>query len=346
MPYDARTIKELKDSAETTPMAIQLEVNAEVFFVIHNLLWTSCQDSLRETDKAELYKLWKETVHQMSLIELRQGEGIYMDQQVKMLKEAYDIETHYIEDQIFTSDIDPKLSKKLNRRGNQFDPEAMTRFFNQTVWPAASYGKKGNQKKPMAYIIAGQPGSGKTRMSSIVIEEYGDNIIQSMSDNFRGFVPNYKEILEKYGHYCCFSPSREQFFSDLTLHRAAEGKFHILQEGSLLNVQHTLASISYLKNQGYSICVMFRACPKKESWRAIHQMYLQQRLKAPVISRIISKEQHDNACRSFLSAVTALVDQNAADRIIIKSPKGLLYDSDDMPPDSIHEILEKRMIKK
>ena len=31
------------------------------------------------------------------------------------------------------------------------------------------------------------------------------------------------------------------------------------------------------------------------------------------------------------------------DRLIIKSPKGLLYDSDDMPTESVANILAKRM---
>ena len=30
MPYDERTIEELSESAEITPMGIQLEVNAEI----------------------------------------------------------------------------------------------------------------------------------------------------------------------------------------------------------------------------------------------------------------------------------------------------------------------------
>ena len=40
MPYDERTIEELSESAEITPMGIQLEVNAEIFQTIHNLLCT------------------------------------------------------------------------------------------------------------------------------------------------------------------------------------------------------------------------------------------------------------------------------------------------------------------
>ena len=103
--------------------------------------------------------------------------------------------------------------------------------------------------------------------------------------------------------------------------------------------------ITYLKEKGYTICVLLRACPKKESWKAIHQLFLQQRLKAPGLSRLITKEFHDKACLSFLSATNDLVAQNLMDRLIIKSPKGLLYDSDDMPTEKVSELLSKRMVK-
>lgn len=63
------------------------------------------------------------------------------------------------------------------------------------------------------------------------------------------------------------------------MRKAAEEKYHILQEGSLDDSAHTMALISYLKEKGYTICVLLRACPKKDSWKAIHQLYLQQRLK-------------------------------------------------------------------
>ena len=207
-------------------------------------------------------------------------------------------------------------------------------------------GKTGHKKHPTAFIIAGQPGSGKTRMSSMIIEDYDGDIIQSMSDNFRGFHPRYKQLLKKYGQYAaCFSMAQGQYLSDLTMKKAGEESYNILQEGSLENVAHTMNYISYLKEKSYTICVLLRACPKKESWKAIHQLFLQQRLKAPGLSRLITKEFHDKACLSFLSATNDLVAQNLMDRLIIKSPKGLLYDSDDMPTEKVSELLSKRMVK-
>ncbi len=345
MPYDERTIEELRDSAELTPMGIQLEVNAEIFTTIHNLLAALTEEAaVSAEDRAALYALWRKTVREMARVEIRRARGFTVDEQVEMLREAFSIENKYIGDQVFHAISGMKLTPELIEEESTFDEEEMRAYFERTVWPAVSAGKTGNIEHPTAYIVAGQPGAGKTIMSSVIIEKHDGDIVQSMGDNFRGFHPRYRELMRKYGSYCAyFTMPQANFLSDLTLHRAAAGRYHILQEGSLNHVEYTLDMISSLKNLGYHIVVLLRACPGKTSWKAIHQLFIQQRLKAPGLSRIITKEYHDAACLSFLSATKDLIAQNLMDRLIIKSPRGLLYDSDDMPTESVAEILEKRM---
>ena len=345
MPYDERTTKELMDSADITPMGIQLEVNAEIFTTIHNLLaGLRAGKGLLPEDDAALYNLWRKTVREMSRVELRSGYGIPMKEQISMLRQAFAIESKYTPDQVFRPVQGIKLTKKLIEKESAFDEDEMRLLFERTIWPSIAQGKTGDLDQPIAYIVAGQPGSGKTIMSSVLIEAHNGDIVQSMGDNFRGFHPRYKELMKKYGQYCAyFSLPQAKFLSDLTMHRAAEGRYRIIQEGALENVEYTMDMIEFLKRKGYYVVLMLRACSRKKSWKAIHQLFLQQRLKAPGLSRIITREYHDAACLSFLSATNQLVKQNLMDRLIIKSPKGLLYDSDDMPTESAAEILSKRM---
>ena len=55
MPYDERTLCELSESAEITPIGIQLEVNAEIFNTLHNLLCTMREDKdISPSDEARL----------------------------------------------------------------------------------------------------------------------------------------------------------------------------------------------------------------------------------------------------------------------------------------------------
>lgn len=90
MPYDERSINELYESAEITPMGIQLEVNAEIFTTIYNLLSNMrSEEGIQQEDEKRLLHLWRKTVRAMSKVELRKGHGISMEKQIEMLKEAY-----------------------------------------------------------------------------------------------------------------------------------------------------------------------------------------------------------------------------------------------------------------
>lgn len=102
MPYDERSINELYESAEITPMGIQLEVNAEIFTTIYNLLSNMrSEEGIQQEDEKRLLHLWRKTVRAMAKVELRKGHGISMEKQIEMLKEAYAIETKYTADQLF-----------------------------------------------------------------------------------------------------------------------------------------------------------------------------------------------------------------------------------------------------
>lgn len=126
MPYDERSINELYESAEITPMGIQLEVNAEIFTTIYNLLSNMrSEEGIQQEDEKRLLHLWRKTVHAMAKVELRKGHGISMEKQIEMLKEAYAIETKYTADQLFSSVSSSKLTKEELEEVRRFSAEEM-----------------------------------------------------------------------------------------------------------------------------------------------------------------------------------------------------------------------------
>ena len=69
MPYDERSINELYESAEITPMGIQLEVNAEIFTTIYNLLSNMrSEEGIQQEDEKRLLHLWRKTVRAMAKV--------------------------------------------------------------------------------------------------------------------------------------------------------------------------------------------------------------------------------------------------------------------------------------
>jgi UDP-N-acetylglucosamine kinase len=345
MPYGEQTIKDLQQSADITPMGIQLEVNAEIYRVIYNIIWnTQEHDHIDFSDLQRLEKLWFDAVQEIARIETRKGYYIPMEQQIESLQEAYSIERKYIPDQIFRALIPNKLTPELLTEESAMSPADAEVLFNDKVWPSISHNKTMGNKNPMAFIVAGQPGAGKTRMSSLLLMDWHGDMVQAAGDNFRGFHPHYAELMKQYGQYCPFFTQTEgQMFTNLVVEKAAEERCNILYESSLGHIDAMLQRIALLKDKGYTIWILLRASSKKESWKSIHQLYLQQRLKAPGLSRLITRKQHDKACQIFLSSAGKLVEQNLMDRLIVKSARGLLYDSDDMPTESVSDLLARRM---
>lgn len=147
MPYDERSINELYESAEITPMGIQLEVNAEIFTTIYNLLSNMrSEEGIQQEDEKRLLHLWRKTVRAMAKVELRKGHGISMEKQIEMLKEAYAIETKYTADQLFSSVSSSKLTKEELEEVRRFSAEEMNTLFNSVIWPAMIRAKQGRRR--------------------------------------------------------------------------------------------------------------------------------------------------------------------------------------------------------
>lgn len=345
MPYGEHRIKELQQSADITPRGIQLEVNAEIFHLIYNLIWNT-QDihSINYNDLTVLHNLWKETIQESSRIEQRKGYYIPMEHQIEMLHNAYVIERKYISDQVFTMRVPCKITPDLIEEEYKHSSLAFESLFSKKIWPSAIWNKTGNHSMPMAFIVLGQPGSGKTLLSSRLFEDWNYNIIDASADAFIGFHPYYKELISKYSQYTLFQTSKQRdLLSQLTIDASIKNRYHLLYESAFLENISIPDLIASLKSSGFCVWVILRTCSKKESWQSIHQLFLQQRLKAPGISRMITKAHHNNSCSAFLTFADKIIKQNLMDRLIIQSSKGLVYDSDDLPTERAIDILIERL---
>lgn len=68
-----------------------------------------------------------------------------MSEQISMLREAYDIETKYMADQIFRPVSSVQLTKKLIEKESSFDEEEMNAFFRKDHLAIYPSGKKGGR---------------------------------------------------------------------------------------------------------------------------------------------------------------------------------------------------------
>lgn len=338
MPYDERTLKELYEEAEDTPPYIQLDVNREIFSTIYNTLWSLrniCKVS--KDDLERIHSLKMSTVYESSMLEQRRATGLSHKNQISMLNEAFAIETKYITDQVFCR-VDTVTD-------DSYTPKELDTLFDTQVVPYLERYTEIKENNPTVYIIAGQPGSGKSRMSSIIVEEKKGKIIRISPDEFCGF-----RLSSDNKNFPCstayFSEKTCKALADFSLRYVIDKRCSFIYETNFNNEKFTLSLLEELKSKNYKIELLLRACSEKGSKKSMHYRSIQHKLKAPVLERKISQDNHNFECTSFLNTAKIVLEKEIANRTIIKSRKGLLYDSEDFPTENPFKLLSERMIRK
>lgn len=344
MSYSETTKSAMEKAADSVPIAIQLEVNAEIFTTVRNMLTSLPEESEEKTkDIHRLSELIYETLAGQAAIEERRGYGIDHPQQLTMLEEALAIKDRYL----------PHISfQKIKKTSTHFVPpdpsstyckEEADKIFEERVWPVISRRKPAFKHSPLAFLIGGQPGAGKTRMAASLLTRRRD-LIHGDADSLLGFHPQYRKLQEQYGLYSVYITRHfADYMAESAFHRAVEERRHIMTESNLTDTEETLARIAFLHASGYRVIIILRACPRKESWLNLQQLYQQQLLKAPALARIVTEEYHDAACDVFVETALAIRNQHLFDRLIVRSDRGLLYDSDDLPTENIADLLRERL---
>lgn len=344
MSYSHKTLSAMEKAADSVPISIQLEVNTEIFVTVRNLLFSFAQDSWpRNQDIQRLNELIQTTLTAQAEIEERRGFGFDWQTQATMLSEAIAIQHRYVPQITFYEVAKPADHLVFPKAHDTFSRIEADQIFTDRIWPFLTTMAPANESPPTAYLIGGQPGSGKTRMAATILQTH-PLVIHGDADSLMGFHPQYRQLQEKYGLYSIYiTRPFADYIADLVLQRAVAERRSLLLESNLTDRETTLTHIAYLHKSGYRVVVILRACPRNESWTNLQQLYQQQLIKAPALARMISPEQHDRACDAYVETALAIRKQHLFDQLIIRSNRGLLYDSDDMPTENVAELLRERL---
>ncbi|MCI5837219.1 MAG: zeta toxin family protein [Veillonellaceae bacterium] len=345
MPYHSETKTLIEKAADQVPIGIQLEVNAEIFNTIRNLLYSI--PGSRPLQAQHLHRLdefSRQTVRAIAEVEERRGYGMSWQEQLAMLEEALAIMDIYIPEVLMEKVTKPEGDFVPPLPEETYDRAQADFVFDTRVWPVIAKSKPSQLTEPIAYLVGGQPGSGKSRMATTLIAAHPHQLIYGDTGNLFGFHPHYHELQARYGLYSIYITQHfAEYIAGLVFDRAIAERRHILVESNCTDEAFCLERIERLKAAGYRVEVHFRATPREESWLALQQLYQQQLIKAPALARIMSPEYHDWACDRFVETALAIRRQNLFDRLLVRSEKGLLYDSDDSPTESVAALLRERL---
>ena len=105
-----------------------------------------------------------------------------------------------------------------------------------------------------AYLLAGQPGAGKTVLSSYIAGLFNGNIILINGDEYRRYHPNYRNLYDAYGAE--FVKTTSLFSSSVTemcIDELSERRYNLIIEGTDRTYDVPKKTSKQLAPKGYSV---------------------------------------------------------------------------------------------
>ena len=201
---------------------------------------------------------------------------------------------------------------------------------------------KEKSDKPFVYVLGGQPGAGKSTLTSKIEEKVNNNIIAINGDDFRAYHPNYNKLVETYGDD---SVLYTQKFSNAITEKLIEDlgneKYNLIVEGTLRTTEAPLKTSKLLHDKEYSTNLNI-VCVKPEfSYLGTLERY-QKMKENGFIARATPKEAHDKVVANFSENLSKIYLEKEFDNIEIFTREGKsLYSLKDTPNINPGEIVKK-----
>ena len=204
--------------------------------------------------------------------------------------------------------------------------------------------KKTISDKPTAILTGGQPGSGKTTLQKIALEN-DSNIIVINGDEFRKYHPRYKDIIKKEPDYIPITQKFSNRMVEYLITKLSDEKYNLLIEGTLRTTSVPLKTKAQLRKKGYRLELHVMAVPKDLSWQGTINRY-NSMLEIGVDARKTSKESHDFVVEHIAENLNYLYLNGNFDNIkLFNRERECLYDSekDNISPETLlNKILNYR----
>ena len=175
--------------------------------------------------------------------------------------------------------------------------------------------------KPVAFILGGQPGAGKTILQNFILKS-NKNCIVINADAFREFHPCYSEIQSDFGDD---SPKYTQPFinrvTEQLISELSEEKYNLIIEGTLRTAETPINTCQMLKDKCYRVELHVIAVKKEISYESTILRY-ENAIALGKTPRATAKEHHDLVAESIVKNLDVIYSRNIFDDIRLLSRFG------------------------
>lgn len=200
--------------------------------------------------------------------------------------------------------------------------------------------QKYKENYPLATLIGGQPGSGKSELTKY-IKSQNNNTITIDGDYIREFHPHLEEIVKEYGKDY---PKITQPFVNRTveqlINELSKDKYNLIIEGTLRDINVPIKTARMLDERDYLVELYVIATSKDISWKST----IERGDKMDENPRYVDKAHHDKIAESLPETVRNLVNEDSIYNIIImRRDQSIIYDKNETPELDPKDILEREL---
>ena len=177
---------------------------------------------------------------------------------------------------------------------------------------------KESSKQPIAILLGGQSGAGKTVIHRIKQKEFQGNIVIIDGDSFRSQHPHYLGLQQEYGKD---SVEYTKEFAGKMVESLVTGLSHLgynlLIEGTLRTIDVPKKIAQLLKSKGYEVQLALIATKPKRSYLSAFIRYEELYVISPNQARATPKEHHDGIVEHLVGNLCELKQEKILDQIQI-----------------------------
>lgn len=175
---------------------------------------------------------------------------------------------------------------------------------------------------PRAVLLGGQSGAGKTRLHSIVREEFDQNIIVINGDEYRSRHPHYRELDAEYGpDAVSYTAPWAGKMTESLIDALSIMQYNIIVEGTLRTSEVPINTATLLRKRGYGVSLALMAVKPEISLISCQIRYEQMRI-AGTIPRATDPKHHDRIIHDIVDNLAVLEKSGLFDNVRLFSREG------------------------
>lgn len=179
-----------------------------------------------------------------------------------------------------------------------------------------------SQEKPKAFILGGQPASGKSRLANVISYQHpDDDFLFVNGDIYREFHPNAQELIKQSDKYSAETQIFSNVFTEELIKEAVANKYNIIVEGTMRNPQIPLKTAQAFKKNGFSVEVFAISAPAIFTELGFYTRF-QEEIDYQGYGRLTEPHSHNAAVEGFPVSLDTLYFEKSVDKIHLYSYQG------------------------